>query len=256
MNATASSDSFLLTQFREFYSEVVRLKRRVQAGTWAFSPEDVVEPGADDHQAGTAVWQQLLTVLEQQERIAGRKGGEYGVALYKDAQYVMATLADEIFLHLDWEGREAWKAHLLETKLFHSHSAGEHLFEKIEQLLLEPDPVFRDLAKVYLMALALGFQGKFRGTDDAGQIDHHRRRLFAFIAHREPDILNESRHLFPETYSHTLDGGRARQLPDTRKWIALLVGVVLTLGVISSGLWRHLTMDLYNVINRILMIQP
>ena len=254
MNATQYSDSFLLAQFREFYSEVVRLKRLVQAGTWAFAPEDIAKPEADDHQAGTAVWQQLLTVLEQQELLAGRKGGEYGAVLYKDAQYVMAALADEIFLHLDWDGREAWNAHLLETKLFHSHSAGEHLFEKIEQLLLEPDPVFRDLAKVYLMALGLGFQGKFRGTDDAGQIDHQRRQLFAFMSHREPDILNASRHLFQETYSHSLDGGGARTLPDTRKWIALLVGVVLTLVVISSSLWRHLTMDLYNVINRILMI--
>jgi type VI secretion system protein ImpK len=256
MNATAYSDSFLLSQFRAFYSEVVRLKRLAQAGTWAFAPEDVAEAEADAYQVGTAVWQQLLTVLEQQELIAGRKGGEYGTVLYKDAQYVMAALADEIFLHLDWAGREAWKAHLLETKLFHSHSAGEHLFEKIEQLLLEPDPVFRDLATVYLMALGLGFQGKFRGTDDAGQIDHHRRRLFAFIAHREPDLLNASRHLFPETYSHTLDGGRARKLPDTRQWIALVVGVVLTLVVLSSALWRHLTIDLYNVINRILVIQP
>jgi type VI secretion system protein ImpK len=253
MHAMEYSDSFLLSQFREFYSEVVRLKQMVHSGTWVYSSDE--EETAEEHQsplrATTAVWQRLLTTLEQQALLAGRRGGEYGAMLYKEAQYVMAALADEIFIHLDWEGREAWKAHLLETKLFDSHNAGEHIFDKIEHLLLEHDPVYRELAKVYLMVLALDFQGKFRGTDDGEKIDHYRRQLFAFISRRQPNLLNASRPLFPEAYSHTLDSGQARKLPDARKWFALLAGVLLVWIVLSSGLWKHLTAELQSVINQI-----
>ena len=46
-----------------------------------------------------------------------RTGGEYASALYRRAQYVMAALADETFLYLDWPGRDAWRANLLEFKL-------------------------------------------------------------------------------------------------------------------------------------------
>jgi len=40
----------------------------------------------------------------------------------------MAAFADEVFIHMDWEGKRAWTSNLLESTLFHSHVAGERFF--------------------------------------------------------------------------------------------------------------------------------
>ncbi|MCA9482121.1 MAG: DotU family type IV/VI secretion system protein [Nitrospina sp.] len=279
-------DSFLLARFREFFHEVIRLKQELATTGWMASPvpapvlaavvtgepEPAAEP-AEDATGGDAtspateaveedkglqnianrVWQRLLYLLEQQEISANRFGGEYVRELYKDAQFVMAALADEIFLHLNWEGREAWQSNLLETKLFQSHAAGDIFFQKVDNLLKHRDPVQTDLGKVYLMALAFGFQGKFRG-EEQGQIrlDFYRRELFNFIFHRSPDILSESKHFCPESYLHNIGEGVGLKLEHPQKWFLYLALVVSGLLLISHNLWAHLTDDLYVVIQQIL----
>jgi hypothetical protein len=32
-----------------------------------------------------------------------------------EAQYAMAAFADEVFIHLDWEGKRTWTSNLLES---------------------------------------------------------------------------------------------------------------------------------------------
>jgi len=254
MNGT-SSETLLVSQFRAFYGEVLRLKRLVTSGTWATS---ATSPGDEDTvrtQTVTAVWQRLLSLLEQQELVAGRYGGEYGAMFYKEAQYVMAALADETFLHLDWCGKAAWQTQLLEARLFGSQSAGEVLFQKLERLLNNRDPVYAELNTVYLMALALGFQGKFRGSSEAGQLADYRRRLYAGIAHRKPDLLSATRQLCPEAHAHTLVAGQAGRLPTARPWFVLLAGVMLLFWGLTHLLWAQLTDDLHKTIAPILRSQ-
>ena len=157
VNGITGDDSFLLAQLREFYREVIRLKRTLHLGTW----ETVATPDSGENpQIGLRVWQRLVSLLEQQALTAGRSVGAYGAELYKEAQYVMAALGDEIFIRLEWEGREAWRSNLIESRLFGTHAAGEVLFQRIEALLARRDPVWAEAAKVYLMTLSLGFRGK------------------------------------------------------------------------------------------------
>jgi type VI secretion system protein ImpK len=251
MNSTFG-ETFLLHQFHDFYSEVVRLKRVVATSAWIATAAQLTDESTARTRAVTAVWQRLLTLLEQQELAVGRRGGEYGAMCYKEAQYVMAALADETFLHLDWAGKADWQAHLLEARLFDSQSAGEVLFEKIERLLHSGDPVYTDLATVYLTALGLGFQGKFRGSHDGGQLADYRRRLYVFIAHGEPELLHGTQPLFPAAYAHTLGAGKAHRLPTARRWWVLLVCTGLLLGGISHVLWMRLSADLRQTITPIL----
>ena len=308
-------DTFLLAPFREFYREVIRLKRMVKSGAWVSSagadaggedfnlskgtwvyypnfvpagaglepePEagselvplrdappwaapdrrrevlraELLPPGeppapADYIKVSIFVWQQLLSLFERQEAYAWRYGGTYGVEFYKKAQYVMVALADEIFLHTEWEGRKVWVSHLLETKIFGTHVAGELFFERLNRLLRDRDPVYRDLGAVYLMALSLGFQGKFRGGDDRGALADYRRQLFTFVFRQEPDLKNESRHLFPETYCHTLREEEKKRLPNPRAWLFLLGFVVLAYVLLTHGLWLKLTVPLGEANERI-----
>jgi type VI secretion system protein ImpK len=300
-------DTFLLGPFREFYREVIRLKRVVKIdpwvgprgvpeeggddfnvwkGTWVYYPDfspgagseaepdagagaslvplrdeptwavsdrryrvaraELLPPGeppapSDHIKMSIFVWQQLLSLFERQETHAWRYGGTYGVEFYKKAQYVMVALADEIFLHTKWAGQSAWVSHLLETKIFGTHVAGELFFDGLERLLHDRDPVYRDLAAVYLMALSLGFEGKYRGARDRRALADYRRRLFSFVFRYEPGLDGEARQLFPEAYDHTLQEEKKRRLPNPRAWLILLGFVVVAYVLFTHGLWLKLT---------------
>lgn len=271
-------DSFLLARFREFYHEVIRLKQQIATTGWMAKPvvaplaaepalvaegveeseepaDNAAEPVGEDETANMAnqVWQRLLYLLEQQEIAANRFGGEYVRELYKDAQFVMAALADEIFLQLNWEGRESWHTNLLETKLFESHAAGDIFFQKVDNLLKHRDPVQADLAKVYLMALAFGFQGKYRGEEQGlARLDFYRRELFNFIFHRSPDILSEAKHFCPEAYLHNIGEGVGLKLEHPQKWFLYLALLLAVLLFVSQNIWHLMTNELDTIIQLIL----
>lgn len=308
-------DSFLIAPFREFYREVIRLKRvvragawvappelmsegdtadlKTEAGTWVYFPDIISDAGLDDAaeinkgnliapgsppawtlpgptgsglpstleytgqaptehiRISTVVWQRLLTLFERQSVNAWRYGGTYGSEFYKEAQYVMVALADEIFLHTEWEGKRAWVSNLLESKIFQTHVAGELFFQKLERLLYDRDPVHRDLAAVYLMALSLGFRGKYRGMDDRGQITRYRQQLYSFIFRREPDLDSELKHIFPEAYFHTLREETKKRLPHPRLWIGVLCFVILVYLAATHLLWNDLTARIDKINDRI-----
>jgi type VI secretion system protein ImpK len=255
MNTVAQAESLLLTQFREFYQEVIRLKQLVKHNSWTPGAEWLSDQDQVPSGSANVVWQRLVSVLERQALTPRWTGNDYGAELYREAQYVMAALADETFLHLDWDGKELWKSNLLESKLFHTHVAGEAFFQKVEHVLQSRDAVYADLAMVYLLALGLGFCGKYRGLDGAQQLDRYRRRLFAFICQRNPDLRHQARHLCPQTYAYILDRGEEARLPDPRKWMAALAVLILTWGAVAHALWIHLTADMVAVIQQILTLQ-
>lgn len=178
-------------------------------------------------------------------------GGEYGVDYYKKAQYVMAALADEVFLNMPWQGRELWKSNLLEYKFFGTHVAGELLFEKIEELLKDRDPALIEIAAVYLMALALGFRGKFKDKDDAGMLDYYRNQLFTFIFKTNADLTSETKQLFPETYNYTLDKSEGKRLPYLNRWLAVIVLIAVLFLAGSYAVWDQQTTDLVTIAEEI-----
>lgn len=231
-------ESFLLAQFREFYNEILRLKSQVQTSV----PVEAVEayPTGHSHQDLTAevVHRALLSALEKQALEAERSGGAFAYEVYREAQYVFAALADEVFLNLDWAGSKEWP--LLESKLFQSHVAGELFFEKLDRLLQLRDPAYQDLAAVFFMALALGFKGKYRGNEKNGHLDRYRHELFLMIFHRPPRGLGEDGELFPETTLHTLREGGKKKLPDPRNWLFLIPVVILIWLLLSTVLWQGL----------------
>ncbi len=191
MTAIHANESFLLAQFREFYTEVIRLKQLIKT-SGGMSPVDVLpptqetpangnghaatakltgklpiidtamletlsgsekitslavrggldsasEPSTEQTRLTLLVWQNLIALFRRNAvqilRAAGKPTDNYF-----EAQYVMAAFADDVFIHLDWEGRRAWTSNLLEATLFQSHVAGEMFFEKLDRLLRDRDP--------------------------------------------------------------------------------------------------------------------
>jgi type IV/VI secretion system ImpK/VasF family protein len=294
MNLIPYNEPFLVSQFREFYTEVIRLKGLIKSGAWVApakpgvgtngnsSPVETgtwvyyaemdraasgsVPDGAtntsltlhrksqlsvDDYSAnqppssvqtriGLLVWQSMLAMfrrhalpLQHFERIHARS--------YFEAQYIMAAFADEVFIHLDWEGGAAWTSNLLESTLFQSHVAGEAFFEKVDQLLSERDPACKGLAAVYLTALSLGFRGKYYGVNDHGRLRHYRRELFAFAFSEQANLKGESRIAFPDAYVQGLRKEERRKLTNPRVWVGVLGIVFLSYLIVSHVIWLNLT---------------
>ena len=250
--ARAREESFLTASFRDFYREVARFRKLVEEGDWLSEGAPEEDSGDRSRQASTAVWKSLLIILERQALLAQRSRGDYALKIFAEAQYVMAALADEIFLHLDWGGRDAWNSNILESKLFRSHRAGEQVFERLEALLAERNPLHQSLAEVYLMALGLGFMGRFRDAEDGEtRLAHYRRRLFDFIYDDEPELPREGALLFPQAYANTLDKGNPARLPNLRPWILGFFFLALVWVLLSIPLWRSLVGDLRPAIDEI-----
>jgi type VI secretion system protein ImpK len=231
-------NSLLLAQFREFYQELARLKS--VAVNPVSSLSQLIEGEARDPLVQTEdIWQRLLSLLEAQAERASRSGGAFGFEVYREAQYVMAALADEFFLNHNWQGKASWP--LLETRLFRSSGAGEIFFKKLDLLLLQRDPVYVDLAAVYFFALSLGFQGKYRGSDPTNAIDRYRRQLFAMIFRSNPELLQGNRRLFRQNYAHTLVEGKSNRLPHPRTWFLVLAAILIVWVALTHSLFVQVT---------------
>lgn len=236
----------LLAQFGDFFAELLRLKYALSAGRLGagegLSPVDL---------AGM-VHQRLRMMLEAQAVRARHWGGAFGEALYHEAQYVMAALADEtMLLRVNWDGRMIWQDRLLETALFGTRVAGERVFERLDALLADGPRASSDLATIYLVALALGFRGRCWRAEDDVQLASYRTALSRIIAREDPGIAREGGRLFEQAYSNVIERGRAVRLPHLRPWY-MVMGVVFLLFLVSShALWISMTADLNDALLRI-----
>ncbi|MDD2390581.1 MAG: DotU family type IV/VI secretion system protein [Desulfobacterales bacterium] len=252
MNHTQLFNSFLMQQFHEFYNELICQKQHIESKDANPSDAGLIQTAAPEKELSHQIHARLLYVLKRQLQEARGHGGEYSANFYMEAQYVMAALADEIFLSMKWDGREAWKSNLMEFELFGTNAAGEKFFNQLDSLLKNHDPTLIEIAGIYLFSLSLGFRGKYRDADDSGRIDCYRKQLYSFIFHKNPDLQDETRRLFPDTYAYTLSKDSGKKLPSMRKWIGAILILVLVYIVVSSAIWSNVTEDLIRVVEHIL----
>ena len=242
--STDRRESLLYSYFHEFHRELLAIKQQIPSGI-------AVPNSTEQHKP---IQQTLTNLLERQSIDAAQRGGEHGARLYREAQYLMVAFADEFFLHLlDWDGKETWQQNqLLEVKMFNSQAAGQRLFENLEKLLKNRDPMVLELARLYLIVLSLGFQGQYRGVDDGGQLQSYRYQLFFFITQRDPSELYDYLHhdankrLCLDAYGFTLDVSRERRrwLPALYKWYIAAILLILGLLFSSTLLWESVSDEL------------
>lgn len=238
--------SLLFAQFRAFYEELSRMRSEVASQTYT-NDEEIEE-------RVSGMQERLLQMFETHEQRIQSMGGEQLRDRYRQVRYLMTALADEVFLELDWFGREYWYNHLLELRLYDSQNSGERVFELIDSLLQGDQTQKLDLAKIYLFALVLGFEGKYRNAEDTTPLDEYKQRLYRFIERAKPSQLEEGIPLLKEPYRHTLDRGEGELLPNFRWWATSLGVTVLAYLVLSTFIWWYFTADMVNVAQEILSI--
>lgn len=219
-------DDFGTHQFRVFYDEIIKARDRT-----ADSRE------LDANLVAQSLSRHLENLLELQTLEARRESTRFELENVADARYLKAALADEILLNTPWIGRECWTAHLLESALFRSNIAGDLIFKRIEQLLSDREPSRRELTRLYLFTLALGFQGKFRGDSDEHRLRGYKEELFQFIYQRQPDFSGRDRVVSERAYSSTLSHIAPRKLPTLSRWTVVFLLSAAALLAISELLW-------------------
>jgi type VI secretion system protein ImpK len=77
------------------------------------------------------------------------------------AKYALTAFLDETIINSESNVKESWVAETLQIKFFNDSLAGENFFKRLETML----PDLRkniEVAEVYYLCLALGFQGRYR----------------------------------------------------------------------------------------------
>ena len=245
-----SQENFIIDHFHKFYLDIVTLKRSV-AGEGANLLRPLTEDGTAPQKrlVAAAISEHLCSELRQGALNAAQFGGSYAARAYNEAQFVMASLADEIFLHLvHWDGQVEWKDNLIEAKMFSTYSAGNLFFSKLDALLKRADPVDRDLAVIFLLALQLGFEGKFRESNEKKDIEDYKYKLFVFINGHEPQLAHTDGPIFSEAYQHTIKLDSDRNLPNAKKWVFGIIGIIFFYLIFSMLVWEHFSDPIFSAI--------
>lgn len=263
--ATESSEQlFLVEYFREFYAAVLQHRLHIEQSLAPVAEEDSIQireadilneervPGEEPSQiAPDLVQVQLVELLDAQLQAVQRRGDPREQKRFHEIRYVMTAMADEVFLSIDWIGKEYWSTHLLEERYFNTHDAGTRFFDNLDTLLQNRDATRADVLAVYLLAVSLGFRGKHRTVDSAAQIAHYRNQAYVTLFQRSP-ALPESTPLFPQAYAHTLDGQPPSWLPQLRPWLLSLIGVAVMYLLIAHVIWDRRSTAVGNRLEEIL----
>jgi type VI secretion system protein ImpK len=204
--------------------------------------------GEDDrrkkHPLVIEVQLKVKALLEGQAAAVSTEASSIELEIYREAQFVMAALADETFLHLGWSGNDAWKRSLLETQLFGSYSASQEFFRRLDNLLDRDDTALADLALIYLLALSLGFRGKHRGDEGAVTIKRYRDCLLGFVKRARPELMESKQVADAQAYRYTVNDPSERWLPSPFRWFLLLGISIGAYFVVQHLMWNDMTAQL------------
>ena len=224
----------LLSMFQEFHAELAGIRSALALGD---RMAEQGQPLPDPAQVAVRINRRLHRLLDTQAATAMRQGGRFGVELYREAQYVMAALADEVLLLGEaWTGREHWLDNLLELSLFGTRVAGERIFQRLDVLLSGRQQHDPDLLSVYLAALSLGFKGRYYRPQDEPMRRRYRQGLADLLA-QAAGQRGPAAALCPAAYASTVTEGREVRLPHLRPWFYGLLIVLVLHTIAAHGVW-------------------
>lgn len=143
-----------------------------------------------------AVHDELQRLIKQARDTALSRDVE--LEQFHAALFPVVAWADERLSVLpQWQESRAWRAFMLQRKLFSTSLAGVQFFERLEKL--EPNDM--DLREVFVTCLALGFVGRYSLNPNSPELMALRQAQYKLI---RPELAgsadNAALPLFPEAY--------------------------------------------------------
>ncbi|MHA1558329.1 MAG: DotU family type IV/VI secretion system protein [Alphaproteobacteria bacterium] len=255
----------LLNAFENFYYEVLRQKERALrlVGSQT-TPSDSIEPNSNEEvreseifEACCSIQRKLFEIIDEELSSFQMVYREQIKTELKDVEYIMVSLADEIFINLNWQGAMFWKNNLLESQRFHTQIAGELFFEKVEALLKTSNPALSEVAILYFLSLSLGFRGQYKEDSEHARIHWYLDQLYFFIYQKTPALFNNNNsNLIDQCYHYTKSDPPSRGLPDTRWWFICITSIVIIYFFFSYAIWYKFAADLYDIISNVFSSGP
>lgn len=125
----------------------------------------------------------------------------------EQAKYALAAYVDETIINSENNCRQTWINEPLQSTFFNDNLAGENFFKKLEALL--PD-LKRNLEviEVYYLALALGFQGRYRlsGAEVLPNVVRNLLKRIESIRGSVPKSISPSAYIHPGTKGRESSG--------------------------------------------------
>jgi type VI secretion system protein ImpK len=232
-----------LRRFRAFYEELFAIKQALHEGDWlAAMGERAMMGGAAEDQVARAVQMRLRRAIAAQGF-----GGPIpaGALAGIDPGYVMATVADEALLHgVSWPGRAFWIDTPLEQVLYRSRIGGDRVFQAVEDLTSRQRPDPDGTAMTILLALELGFRGRYRATKADAQREREYDAAIARAKHLLFELIFHSHYLEDDKpvdlvvgATESLGRRQPQHLPQLRPWLLALSAVIAGYLAVSWLIW-------------------
>jgi type IV/VI secretion system ImpK/VasF family protein len=219
-NLEAIKNEILLRQFDKYYSEIISLRDKIEV-----MPEKIIKDAED----------KVLKILDDYALNLDKFKDEVGTDTVKELFYMMAVFADELFINIDWGGKQAWEDNLLEEKIFKSHFAGNKIFLNIDTLINAKAETSKRIALIYLLILALGFRGKFLYDDPDNSLLNYKKKLFWILYNLKSNVFEKLHSLFPQNNTEFTAQPKKILSPDFIKLIIFgILGLLLFSYIITS----------------------
>lgn len=246
-----ASESAIVHGFQAFYYELLRQKEK--ALSMFFAPKKEEESDADNSEVEgyvVGIQKKLLSIIENVTNTIHAKS-RINPKFVGDAKYIMAVLADEIFLNLQWEGAKFWRYTLLEKQIFQTEIAGDKFFTMLDEIVTDFNN--EEMAFLYLMALSLGFKGRYRDIKNSDEhIGWYKDRLYSILNTKSARLYFPGRsHMIESCYDYVYAENDNSQLPDYRFWAYCVLSVVFAYILISHFVWADITDDIGEILSKI-----
>jgi type VI secretion system protein ImpK len=224
--------------FREFYAELHQIKQALHDSDWtSLAGGRAVPEPVQSQLAGFVQGRLQRAIAAQGFGLPPSPRAPAGV----DPGYVMAAVADETLLHdVSWPARDVWAETPLEFGLYRSRTAGERIFRAVEALSRSHLQDTDGTAAAILLALELGFRGRFRSaatTADAAAIEAARQQLVSLVVHNR-DALRDPALALMAGAREPLTHPQARRLPRLRPWLHVCLAVCVLYLALSWLIWH------------------
>ena len=240
-----ASSSAVIHCFQAFYYELLRQKEKALSLYLSSSNTKINDDKYDKELEGliVTIQKKLINTIETVNNTLIERS-RLSPNNIRDVRYIMAVLADETFINLNWEGTEIWKLYLLEKNLFKTEIAGDKFFDMADNTLNDLNN--EEMAFMYLVALSLGFEGKYRNVENSEEyLNWYKSKLYAIIHFNKEKLFYPGRqHLINSCYDYTCTEGTNKLLPDTNHWIITIIVILILYIIISYFIWFNITGDI------------